>query len=130
MEKARFAYGSKANVSAAIESGAVDAYDFLCLSGENEKPSVGWVDKNGNPIFVECVKYVEVVESLPEVGEEGVIYIFESKGYVWDGEKFVPMTESADLTALQEAVDSKVDAETVQSMIEQYSESAYEIVEF
>lgn len=117
-EKARFAFGSKAGVAAAIESGAIDAYDFLCLNGENEKPSLGWIDKNGNPIYVECDKKVEVVDVLPETGEEGVIYVFEGKGYVWYKEAFVSMTESVDLSSLEKEIATKVDAETVGTMIE------------
>lgn len=132
MNRARFAYGSKENVSAAIENKAVDAYDFLCLSGENENPSVGWIDKNGNPVYVECVKYIEVVSVLPEVGEEGILYMLEGKGYVWYNEEFVPMSESADLSALEAEVATKVDAATVETMIETAvaEASGVEVIEF
>lgn len=131
-DKARFAYGSKSKVATAIESGAINEYDFLCLSGENERPSVGWVDANGNPIFVECVKYVEVVSALPETGEEGIIYMLEGKGHVWYDGAFVPMTESVDLSALEAKIDSKVDTKTVETMIETAvaEASGFEIVEF
>lgn len=131
-DRARFAYGSKANVEAAIESGAVDAYDFLCLNGENERPSLGWVDKNGNPVYVECVKYIEVVSALPEVGEEGILYMLEGKGYVWYNEAFVPMSESVDLSELEAEVATKVDASTVETMIETAvaEVTGIEVVEF
>lgn len=131
-DKARFAYGSKANVATALESGAVDAYDFLCLSGENERPSVGWVDKNGNPVYVECVKYIEVVSVLPETGEEGVIYMLNGKGYVWYNNAIVPMSESVDLTEIEEKIATKVDAATVETMIEDAiaETSGTEVVEF
>lgn len=131
-DKARFAYGSKEKVAAAIESGAVDAYDFLCLSGENERPSVGWVDKNGNPIYVECVKYIEVVAALPEVGEEGILYMLEGKGYVWYNEEFVPMSETVDLSGIQAEVATKVDADTVKEMIDTAiaNDVGVEVVEF
>lgn len=131
-DKARFAYGSKSKVATAIESGAINEYDFLCLSGENERPSVGWVDANGNPIFVECVKYVEVVSALPETGEEGIIYMLEGKGHVWYDGAFVPMTESVDLSVLEAKIDSKVDTKTVETMIETAvaEASGFEIVEF
>lgn len=136
-DKARFAYGSKARVATAIESGAINAYDFLCLSGENERPSVGWVDSQGNPVYVECVKYVEVVSALPETGEEDIIYLLEGKGYVWYGDTFVPMAESTDVTTLETQVtelttqmETKVDATTVQNMIEEHYDAAVEVVEF
>lgn len=136
-DKARFAYGSKSKVAAAIESGAINEFDFLCLSGENERPSVGWVDSQGNPIYVECVKYVEVVSSLPEIGEEGIIYMLEGKGYVWYDGAFAPISETVDLTNLETQVtnlstqmENKVDATTVQNMIKEQVDSAYEIIEF
>ena len=136
-DKAKFAYGSKANIDKAIASGAVDAYDFLCLSGENEKPSVGWIDKNGNPVFVECEKYVEVVSELPETGVEGIIYMLGGKGHVWYDGAFVPMSESVDLSTLEGQVtelttqmETKVDVETVETMIKEQVESGYEIIEF
>lgn len=131
-EKARFAFGSKAGVDAAIKSGAIDAYDFLCLNGENEKPSLGWVDKNGNPIYVDCDKKIEVVDALPETGEEGIIYVFEGKGYVWYKEAFVSMAESVDLSELEEEVAKKVDVATVEAMIETAvaESSGVEVVEF
>lgn len=132
MDKARFAFGSKANIDAALQSGAVDAFDFLCLSGENENPSVGWIDKNGNPVFVECVKYIEVVSALPEVGEEGIIYMLEGKGYVWYGSAFAPMSETVDLSGLEDEIAKKVDVATVESMIETaVAENAgIEVIEF
>lgn len=131
-DKARFAYGSKSKVAAAIESGAINEFDFLCLSGENERPSVGWVDSQGNPIYVECVKYVEVVSSLPEIGEEGIIYMLEGKGYVWYDGAFAPMSETVDLSALEKEVATKVDAATVETMIETAvaEASGIEVIEF
>lgn len=131
-EKARFAYGSKAKVEATLGSGAVDAYDFLCLSGENERPSVGWIDKDGNPIYVECVKYIEVVSVLPEIGEEGILYMLNGKGYAWYNEEFVPMSETVDLSALETEIATKVDAATVETMIETAVAEAtgVEVVEF
>lgn len=131
-DRARFAYGSKNNVAAAIESGAVDAFDFLCLSGENERPSVGWIDKNGNPIYVEYVKYIEVVSSLPEVGEEGIIYMLEGKGYAWHNNEFVPMSQSEDISALEAEIAKKVDATAVEEMVEAAiaESSGTEVIEF
>lgn len=131
-DKARFAYGSKANIGNAIEKGLVDEFDFLCLSGENEKPSVGWIDKDGNPVFVECEKYVEVVSVLPETGMENVIYMHEGKGYTWYDNAFVPMSETVDLSALEEQVANKADVSVVEKMIETaVSEvTGFEVVEF
>lgn len=52
--KSKMAFGSRANLDAAIQSGKVDNFDILLLSGENEKPAMGWVDnKTGKPIIIE-----------------------------------------------------------------------------
>lgn len=52
-KKARHAYGSRNDVISAIQDGRIDSYDVLFLSGEDESPTIGWVDKDGNPIIVE-----------------------------------------------------------------------------
>ena len=51
-DKAKHAHGSRKNLEAAIASKAVDAFDVLFLSGEDEAPAFGWLDKNGNPIII------------------------------------------------------------------------------
>lgn len=51
-DKAKHAHGSRKNLEAAIASKAVDAYDVLFLSGEDETPAIGWLDKDGNPIII------------------------------------------------------------------------------
>ena len=138
-DKARFAFGSKANIGNAIENGLVDEFDFLCLSGENEKPSVGWIDKNGNPVFVECEKYVEVVSVLPETGVENVLYMCEGNGYTWYNNDFVPVAKQTDLTEitnqvsnLETQINNKVDVTVVEEMIETaVAESVgIEVIEF
>lgn len=131
-ERARFAFGSRGNIDAALKSGAIDAYDLLCLSGEGERPSIGWIDKNGNPVFVECVKCIEVVSALPDTGEEGIIYMLKGKGHVWYEDEFIPMADDIDLSALEAEIATKVDAATVGSMIETaIAESAgIKVIEF
>lgn len=53
-QKAKMAYGSRAKLDSALQSGKVDAFDILLLSGENETPAMGWVDsKTGKPIIIE-----------------------------------------------------------------------------
>lgn len=51
--KAKHAYGSRKNLEAAIASGAVNAFDILLLNDEDEKPVVGWIDRDGNPVIAE-----------------------------------------------------------------------------
>jgi hypothetical protein len=135
-DKSRHAFGNSANLQSALDSGAIDAYDVLFLDGDTE-PKLGWVDKNGVVRMVdnECVVVVEG-ETLPETGEVGKIYIFAEEGYFWNGTEFKPIV-TADLTTLENQVtelttqmEQKVDATIVQNMIEEYSESGFEVVEF
>lgn len=138
-DKARHAFGALEKVDAALQGGLIDAYDILFLKDANGKPYVGWIDKDGNKVVVEEEEKVIVVEGeiLPESGEEGKIYIFGEDGYFWNGEEFVNLCKPTDLTTLENQVgelgkemEQKVDAETVQTMIKEYSESVIEVVEF
>lgn len=133
--KAKHAHGKSANLQAAIDAGTVDAFDVLFLDADTE-PKFGWVDAQGRPIILSTGQgggedEVIVVDSLPtEGGLSGVIYLYENKAYVWNGTECVPASEGADLTEIQEQLDEKVDMQTVQDMIEAYSESVIEVVEF
>lgn len=128
-EKAKHAFGSTANVDAALAANKIDAYDILFLDGDT-KPKVGWIDKNGQKVIVEGDKYVVPVEgeSLPESGDEGVIYIFNDEGYIWNGIEFVSISKGADISAIEAELATKVDADTVSTMIQEAS--AIEVVEF
>lgn len=138
-EKAKHAFGALENIDAALSSGKIDAFDILFVKDANGKPYVGWIDKEGNKVIVqETEKIINVDgDTLPETGEVGKIYIFNNEGYIWNGVEFVSMSKSADLSTLESQVseletkmNEKVDAEVVQTMIEEYTQSAYEIVEF
>ena len=126
-----------ANLDAALNSGAIDAYDILFLDGDTE-PKIGWVDKNGTVRLVQDKAQIVRVNELPVTNaDENVVYIYNNEGYIWDGTKCVPMSKSEELITLETQVseletkmNNKVDAEAVQSMIEEYSESAMEIIEF
>ena len=142
-DKARHAFGNSENLEQALQSNAIDSYDILFLDGDTE-PKIGWVDKNGVIRLVEDKAQVIRVNELPaENGDENVVYVYNNEGYIWDSvnSECVPMSKSADLTALETQVSNletqignKVDATTVQNMVkEQVKEqvdSAYEIIEF
>ena len=138
-DRARHAFGSLEKIDSAIAAGTIDAYDILFVKDANGKPYVGWVDKEGNKVIVEETEKVVTVEgeSLPESGEEGKIYIFGEDGYFWNGTEFINLCKPTDvstletqITELESEIGTKVDAETVQSMIEKHSESIIEVVEF
>ena len=133
--RSKHAFGNLADLDAAIEAGKVDEFDILYLDGATD-PKIGWVDKNGNKVIVDTDKII-VCEKLPDSGVAKKIYICGESGYFWDGERFVDFCKPTDLTDLETQVgeieatmETKVDAETVQSMIEAYSESMMEVVEF
>ena len=98
--RSRHAFGSLANVLAAIEAGKIDEFDILFLDGDTE-PKIGWVDKNKNFRLVDTECVIEVDE-LPEIGQTGKIYIFNEEAYFWNGEKFVNTCKPTDLTKLEE----------------------------
>ena len=139
MDKARHAFGNSANLQSALDSGAIDAYDILFLDGETE-PKLGWVDKNGVVRLVEDKVQIVRVDELPtENGDENVVYIYNNEGYIWDSVngECVPMVKSVDVAALEGQIsdletqmNNKVDVETVETMIKEHTETAYEIVEF
>lgn len=142
-EKARHAFGTTENVEAALQAGTINAYDILFLDGDTV-PKVGWVDKNGTFRLVEDKNQVVRVDELPtENGDEGVVYICNNECYIWNGTECVPLSKSADLTALEDQVAQlesqlvgKVDEATVDSKVEAAVEAAIaevvgeEVIEF
>ena len=136
-DRARHAFGKSSLIEAAKQANKIDAFDILFLDGDTD-PKVGWLDASGETKIVDTEKVVVVEgESLPETGVEGKIYIFGEEGYFWNGTEFVNLCKPTDVTSLQTQVndlgtemEKKVDAETVQSMIEDHAESLIEVVEF
>lgn len=137
--KAKHAFGMLENIDTALSNGSIDAYDILFVKDANGKPYVGWIDKDGNKVIVEEEDEVIIVdgEFLPESGEFGKIYVLGEDAYVWKGSEFANLCKPTDVSVLESqvaeietAMESKVDAETVQSMIEKHAESMIEVVEF
>ena len=50
--RSKHAFGSSDGISKAVEDGKIDAYDILFLDGDTDKPKIGWIDKNGNPVIL------------------------------------------------------------------------------
>ena len=129
-EKARHAFGSFENVDNAIANGIIDAYDILFTKDAQGNAHVGWIDANGNKVFVESDDNIIVVESLPESGESGKVYIYGENGYFWNGTQFVNLCKPTDVSALETEIATKVTAEEVKTMIKESEDSLVEIVEF
>lgn len=105
-DKAKFAYGSLANLDAALQSGAVDAFDLLCLVDDGVA-RIGWVNKDGEPVIVDVPNDdVLVVDKLPETGKTGVIYIVGEVVYIWSGTQFIVISESTDVSDIKDRLAS------------------------
>lgn len=107
--RSKHIFGNRANLEAAIEAKKVDSFDILFLYDENGKPIIGWLDRDGNPVFLEseageAKDCVIEVEALPEIGEVGKIYIYNEDGYFWNGEKFVNLCKPTDVTELEASI--------------------------
>ena len=128
--KAKHAFGALERVDEALSIGKIDAYDILFVKDENGKPYVGWIDANGQKVIVEEDDEVVVVESLPESGEVGKIYVFGEDAYVYNGTEFVNLCKPTDVSALEAEIANRVTAEEVKTIIKESSDSFVEIVEF
>lgn len=104
--RSKHVFGSIKNLMAAIQDGRVDAFDILFLTNEDNKPIIGWVDKELNPVFLEDEKgdcVIEVFE-LPSTGESGKLYVFEEDAYFWNGERYINVCKPTDVTELEASI--------------------------
>ena len=119
--KSRHAFGSEVNIDSALERGLIDAYDILFL----KEGKIGWIDAEGNKVILENKKQIMTVDTLPEVGEDNVVYICGSKFYFWDGEKFATPEDIQGVS--EEEVNAKV--ATAVSDANAYTDEKIEIVD-
>ena len=105
--KAKHAFGALENVDSAISAGKIDAFDILFVKDADGKPYVGWIDANGNKVIVENDVDLSGVEA-----------------------EIATKANASDVEDLGKQIETKVNAETVQAMIEEHSESLIEVVEF
>lgn len=124
--RSKHAFGSEANFDTAIQNGLIDAYDILFLS----EGKIGWIDKNGNKVILEDKEQVIKVEELPETGVEDVVYICNSKIYIWDGTQFT--TPAGGDGVAEDVVDTKVQAatEAANAYTDEQIAEAIAVVEF
>lgn len=112
--KAKHAHGSRQNLDSAISNKVVDAYDVLFLSGEDENPAIGWLNKEGEAIVI-CPG-----DEIAALGTE-----VDAK-----------LAEKADSTQLEEIraeLSGKVGADEIDAKVsaamENYSDRKYEIAD-
>lgn len=128
--KSKHAFGSEANVDQAMQQGLIDAYDVLFLN----EGKIGWIDKNGKKVILDNKKQVVTVPSLPDVGDNEVIYIYDSKIHIWNGSSFTSPTvgggvdESTVDTKIGQAVQDVADA--ANAYTDNKIDEALEVVEF
>ena len=82
--RSKHAFGSSDGISKAVEDGKIDAYDILFLDGDTDKPKIGWIDKNGNPVILtdekgDMSEFEEQVDAKIEESVENAVT--ESKLY-------------------------------------------------
>ena len=99
--RSRHAFGALERVLEAISSGKVDSLDILFLKDANNKPYIGWVEKDGTPIILREEEKIVPVDVLPEVGETGKIYIYGSDGYFWNGTEFINLCRPTDVSVFE-----------------------------
>lgn len=102
--KSKHAFGSEANVDAALEQGLIDAYDILFL----KEGKIGWIDKDGNKVILEDKVQVSLVDALPETGSADVIYIYNNSIYLWNGTEFTSPVGDGGVS--EAVVDSKIES--------------------
>lgn len=128
--KAKHAFGNSSSIEAAKQANKIDAFDILFLDGDTE-PKVGWLDKNGETRIAVGKNQVVRVTELPVAdGDENVVYVYNNEGYIWNGTQCVSLSKSADLTALEAQIATKVDEVRVQEMINASVGTDNEVVEF
>ena len=111
--KSRHAFGTVEGLLNALAEQKIDAYDILFLKDANGKPHLGWVDKDGNPVIIREEDEVIKVDSLPEYGEVGKIYLFNENAFIWNGTSFKNLCTPTDVSALEEEISKKADAQVV-----------------
>lgn len=107
MLKAKHAHGSRKNLESAIANKVVDNFDVLFLSGEDENPAMGWLDKNGNPIILSPADEVAKLETQVEAE-------LATKANAEEVE--TKLAEKADAAEVENALATKADAEKVETL--------------
>lgn len=131
--RARHAFGSSSSIEEAKQANKIDAFDILFLDGDTNNPKIGWLDSQGNTVIVQDKEQIIRVDELPTTdGDENVVYIYNNEGYTWDGTQCVPLAKTADLSALEAEIATKISADEVDAKIETAISEAVsvEVVEF
>lgn len=120
--KSKMAFGTSEKLQDALDKKVIDSFDLLLLDGDTS-PKVGWVDGKG---------VVRVVKN--DVDLSGVEAELATKASIEDVEtlegQIASKVDAADIVELEAEIAKKADVEAVQSMINDASIGAIEVVEF
>ena len=120
--KAKHAFGNSNSIEAAKQANKIDAFDILFLDGDTD-PKIGWLDAQGNTVIVPNKTDLSGVEAeLATKANASDVETLESQ--------IATKVDSAEIAELEAKVAKKADVETVQSMINEATASAIEVVEF
>ena len=92
------AYGGQ-TIKALLEDGKY--HEYILQPTDNGYA----LEEVGTTSSADSAQCIVVVESLPETGEENVIYICNDEAYFWDGTKFTCLSKPADLTTLETRIE-------------------------
>lgn len=115
--RSKHAFGALERVLEAISIGKVNSYDILFLKDVNNKPYIGWIEKDGTPVILKEEEKIVHVDELPAIGETGKIYIFGSDGYFWNGTEYINLCKTTDISVFE------AELKRLQTDVEQISSS-------
>lgn len=121
--KSKMAFGTLEKVDIAISEGKVDSFDILFVKDANGKPYVGWVDRDGQKIICDNETDLSSVEA--ELATKANASDVESLG-----SQIATKADASAVAELEAEIANKADVATVQTMIEEHSIAAIEVVEF
>ncbi len=99
--RSKHAFGALERLLEAISIGKVNSYDILFLKDANNKPHIGWIEKDGTPVILKEEEKIVHVDELPATGETGKIYIFGSDGYFWNGTEYINLCKTTDVSVFE-----------------------------
>lgn len=100
--RSKHAFGNTSGLQAALDAGKIDHYDILFMKDDNDKPVIGWIDRDGNPVIVTDEK-----ADLTEL--ESDVAALETE--------MANKASTEDVTELSNQMSTKADAEEVNSKI-------------
>lgn len=135
--RSKHAFGELKNLDTAIESNLVDAYDILFMRDDNNKPVIGWVDKDGKPVIVTDEK-ADLTELEADVAELETVVSTKANAEEVNAEISALVSEVATKVGSEEVTNAVVEAkayaetevdEALEEVYASYEKVKYEITD-